>query len=1041
MDTITAAFFVGDGSQLTNLAVPNTMLFHGDIDATTAQPPANPLEGDFYLNNTTGTVVAGWPNIGGQAIVENQFIYYATAGWFLGSIQETSGFVTIATTQTITGQKTFTNLTTFDGEVVGNDAVRFNSTLVVMGQTTINNTLTVADGFKTTLGGDLQVKQNSLLNGDLTVQGNTRLGVDCSQTLTVDSTAQFNCDVQIGQAPCSGSFTLWSPTTINCPTTINSTLDVTGNVTLGTNCGSTTLLVKSVTTINCNTFLKSNLEVDGNSYLKGTLTVDGVTQLNNHLTVADGKNTTLGGNLLVKGNETVNGTALIKGKTTLFNTKDCSRDALLVNGKSVFECLVTMNAGLTVTAGAVNLQGNVTIGTSCANTLTIKSTTNIACATTITNTLTVSGNYATTLGGTLTVAGNTQINGTFTVANNKLSKLGGNTEVNGNVYPRTTGNRNIGTTSLEFNQVFAKTYKGIAAVLYTAGGNNVATLRGGGTGSTVVGNQGAGTTQFRTSVQSGYRFYKEAQATIYGAHKYSGLTANRTYTWQNKSGTVALTSDLTTYQHLCIQTGGNNTNPAIRLGGQGASAGINQDVQIVGANGVVSTRNSNTQLTLTAKAANNTIGINNNGIYVNLGNVDTTYQHICQATGGNNTNPNVSLIAGGRGTGTQAIQMVGATGASVVRNSNTQLTITGTRYTQTCIQTGGNNTSPAIRMTASGATTGNQDITFTSGNGITVSRNSNTQMTFAAKAKNNTIGIDGGGIYVNTGNVDTVTTGSCVQTAGNNADPAIRFAKTGKTTNNTDIQIAGTNGITSTRNSGTKMTLTVKAKNNTIGVDAGGIYVNTANLGIPAVGNGSISFNAGNGLSSTGTNATANQGGNTVKTFTVKPDGNTITVGAGGIKVNLGAVDTITTGSCVATAGNNNDPAIRFAKSGRTTGNTDIKVVGGAGISVVRQSNTQLTISSTAPSSAALWKAGGGGLQTVAGNQHVVPNGTADLGTATNRWNNLYTKDLHLSNEDKEGGNDVDGTWGDWTIQEGEDALYVINNRSGQKFKMNLTPV
>ena len=41
-DTITAAFFVGDGRNLTNLALPNTMLFHGEIDATIGPPPSRP---------------------------------------------------------------------------------------------------------------------------------------------------------------------------------------------------------------------------------------------------------------------------------------------------------------------------------------------------------------------------------------------------------------------------------------------------------------------------------------------------------------------------------------------------------------------------------------------------------------------------------------------------------------------------------------------------------------------------------------------------------------------------------------------------------------------------------------------------------------------------------------------------------------------------------------------------------------------------------------------------------------------------------------
>ena len=1038
-DTITAAFFVGDGRNLTNLALPNTMLFHGEIDATIGPPPSNPLEGDFYINNKDGNVVAGWPNIGGQTIANNQFIYYATTGWFLGSIQDTQGFVTVGTTQSIHGVKTFLPEQYFKDTVEIDGAVDMHSTLRVDGNTSIGGTLTVADGKKTTLGGQLQVKQAATLDSSLLVRGSTTLGTTCTDTLTVNAESQFNCNFTIGSAPCSGAFNVWSPTTLHCPTTIDSTLNVTGNVTLGSNCGGNTVLIRGVTTINCATSLKSTLTVDGNTQLKGTLVVTGTTTLNNHLTVADGKNTTLGQHLTVKGNETVNGTSLIKGKTTLFASKNCSSDALLVNGKSVFECLVTMNAGLTVSAGAVNIAGNVTLGTTCSNTLTINSTTTIKCATTITNTLTVSGNHATALGGTLTVSGNTQINGTFTVANNKLSKLGGNTEVNGNVYPRTTGNRDIGTGSLEFNNVFAKTYKGIAATTFTAGGNNTASFRGGGTGATVLGNQGAGTTQLRTSVVSGFRFYKEGGTANYGAFNFQSLAANRTYTWQNKNGTVALTSDLTTYTHLCIQTGGNNANPSIRLGGQGASAGINQDITIEGINGVVSTRINNSKLQLKAKAANNTIGINGDGIYVQLNNVDTTYQHICQQVSGSNNNPNISLIAGSRGSGTQAIRLTGSTGASVVRTGNTGLTITGTRYTQTCIQTGGNNTNPAIRMTASGATSGNQDITFTGGNGVNISRNSNTQLTFSAQINGNTINNGSSGISVNLGAVDTVTTGSCVTTGGNNTNPAIRFAKTGRATGNTDITHTGTNGITITRNSNTQMTFAAKAANSTIGINSSGIYVNTGNLGI---NNGQINVNAGNGLTASGANATANQSGNTTRTLSAKAGNSTIGVNSSGIYVNTGNVDTVTTGTVAQNSGSDTNPYLRFQRSGRSTGADNIMFQGGGGTTVKRSGGGKVIISSTVPAAVTTyWKSGGGGIQPKAGNQHVVPNGNANLGTTSNRWSNVYTKDLHLSNEGQEGGNDVDGSWGDWTIQEGEDALYVINNRSGQKFKMNLTPV
>ena len=74
-------------------------------------------------------------------------------------------------------------------------------------------------------------------------------------------------------------------------------------------------------------------------------------------------------------------------------------------------------------------------------------------------------------------------------------------------------------------------------------------------------------------------------------------------------------------------------------------------------------------------------------------------------------------------------------------------------------------------------------------------------------------------------------------------------------------------------------------------------------------------------------------------------------------------------------------------------------------------------------------------------NGHFRPaaNNTYDLGTSSIRWRNVYTNDLNLSNEGST--NDVDGTWGNFTIQEGEDDLFLINRRSGKKYKFNLTEV
>jgi len=66
-------------------------------------------------------------------------------------------------------------------------------------------------------------------------------------------------------------------------------------------------------------------------------------------------------------------------------------------------------------------------------------------------------------------------------------------------------------------------------------------------------------------------------------------------------------------------------------------------------------------------------------------------------------------------------------------------------------------------------------------------------------------------------------------------------------------------------------------------------------------------------------------------------------------------------------------------------------------------------------------------------------NNTYDIGTSSVRVRNIYTNDLHLSNEGHS--NDVDGSWGNWTIQEGESDLFLKNNRSGKKYKFNLTEV
>jgi hypothetical protein len=72
----------------------------------------------------------------------------------------------------------------------------------------------------------------------------------------------------------------------------------------------------------------------------------------------------------------------------------------------------------------------------------------------------------------------------------------------------------------------------------------------------------------------------------------------------------------------------------------------------------------------------------------------------------------------------------------------------------------------------------------------------------------------------------------------------------------------------------------------------------------------------------------------------------------------------------------------------------------------------------------------GTGAATFSGNVLPDGNGTRDLGSSTARWSTVYTSDLSLNNG-----------IGDWTIVEGEDDLFLYNNKKGKVYKFALTEV
>ena len=161
-------------------------------------------------------------------------------------------------------------------------------------------------------------------------------------------------------------------------------------------------------------------------------------------------------------------------------------------------------------------------------------------------------------------------------------------------------------------------------------------------------------------------------------------------------------------------------------------------------------------------------------------------------------------------------------------------------------------------------------------------------------------------------------------------------------------------------------------------------------------------------------------GNNTVFTLTEPPaDANTVMVTVDGV-VQRAPVHYTTTGN-----------TITFTSSPPAGANVHVRHLGFRTTSTIttlaaNTTLTQITLS---------------GQTTASGNIIPSSNTTWDLGSTTARWNNIYTGDLHLSNEGKADGNMVDGTKGNWTVQEGEQSLFLINNRTGKKYRFAIEEI
>ena len=166
-------------------------------------------------------------------------------------------------------------------------------------------------------------------------------------------------------------------------------------------------------------------------------------------------------------------------------------------------------------------------------------------------------------------------------------------------------------------------------------------------------------------------------------------------------------------------------------------------------------------------------------------------------------------------------------------------------------------------------------------------------------------------------------------------------------------------------------------------------------------------------------------GNNTVFTLTEPPaDANTVMVTVDGV-VQRAPVHYTTTGN-----------TITFTSSPPAGANVHVRHLGFRTTQAITTLPANTTISQPVILNPTIT-----GNTTIAGSILPSANTTYDLGSASLRWSNIYTGDLHLSNEGKVDGNMVDGTKGNWTVQEGEQSLFLINNKTGKKYRFAIEEI
>ena len=214
---------------------------------------------------------------------------------------------------------------------------------------------------------------------------------------------------------------------------------------------------------------------------------------------------------------------------------------------------------------------------------------------------------------------------------------------------------------------------------------------------------------------------------------------------------------------------------------------------------------------------------------------------------------------------------------------------------------------------------------------------------------------------------------------------------------------------------------------------------NVGNLGSPTVvnGNSNVTVTANGNITFTSTsNSTmvvTSTGANITGTANISGNANVGNLGTTGT-ANVGTLVSYTGASISGDFSSNYTSAPASQDAGRIFSISNRTYLAGASYGAA---DTRVIDFGIGPANVAYLRAiGSNGFSltvsslSVSGNILPRANITYNLGSATARWANVYVGDLSLSNG-----------IGDWTIVEGEDDLFIYNNKKNKVYKFNLTEV